>query len=96
VRDTECVGKTLQEPTYARLWKYYQDLKAHPCVTSTWNVVRPVSLQLLQIASDVDVSQDLLRAVFVCEAACGTRVSYICSISYSIDTAIHEMLIYCG
>jgi hypothetical protein len=40
----ECVGKTLQKPKYARFWRYYQDLKVHPSVTSTWNEVCSMSL----------------------------------------------------
>jgi glutathione S-transferase len=47
VRDTENVWKTLQEPKYARFWGYYQDLKAHPSITSTWDEVRSMSLYLL-------------------------------------------------
>jgi glutathione S-transferase len=40
LRDNESVWKTLQESKYERFLKYYQNLKAHPSVSSTWDEVR--------------------------------------------------------
>jgi glutathione S-transferase len=40
IRDDDGVWKAFQAGKYARLWKYYQDLKAHPAIASTFDVVR--------------------------------------------------------
>jgi glutathione S-transferase len=42
--DSDGFWKTLQTDKYARFWKYFQDLKAHPVIAGTYDEVRSSSL----------------------------------------------------
>jgi glutathione S-transferase len=44
--DPEDVWAKLQGAKYARFWQYYQDLKAHPSVTGTYDEVWPSTLPI--------------------------------------------------
>jgi hypothetical protein len=71
IRDTESVWKTLQDAKYARFWKYYQDLKAHPSVASTFDEVRSTLLAVHQRSSCYLAGHYQSR---VCEAVRGAEV----------------------